>query len=406
MSYPVGTFLSTEIRRTFVALATLLVLPVTLALWFRQAARQRAEDNRAAAWLSYRRLSRFIMAATVATWWAIWDLNRVGDVLAAFVPWLSGWLGRSSVETLLFWIPPMVSLGAFLVLANATDAALLKLKWTVTAVFRLAWWRLMNFVFPLLLLATGFDDIFHGDLWGCALIIGAGIIATIATIYLRKAEGMKMHEVKSSETRNRALAMARKMKIDLRRIYVVPAGRGHLTNAFGGGGSICLTDNLGKYLDRQQIDFVIAHELAHVQQRHWIKNRLEIIAIFTTMALTAFWFRRDLLPYRPLLDVFIILAPLAAFYLLSHRDEYEADRRAVEFTGEPENGIRALARMYRDNEALSQFDKIAMVFQTHPALVQRAEAIGRAGEIPPGRISEILRQELASADTRKAYRAG
>jgi Zn-dependent protease with chaperone function len=146
--------------------------------------------------------------------------------------------------------------------------------------------------------------------------------------------------------------------------------------------------------------------LAHVQQRHWIKNRLEIIAIFTTMALTAFWFRRDLLPYRPLLDVFIILAPLAAFYLLSRRDEYEADRRAVEFTGEPENGIRALARMYRDNEALSQFDKIAMVFQTHPALVQRAEAIGRAGEIPPGRISEILRQELASADTRKAYRAG
>jgi hypothetical protein len=57
---------------------------------------------------------------------------------------------------------------------------------------------------------------------------------------------MKLHEVKASETRNQALAMARKMGIELQRIYVVPAGRGHLTNAFGGIGSIGLTDNLGQ----------------------------------------------------------------------------------------------------------------------------------------------------------------
>ena len=63
------------------------------------------------------------------------------------------------------------------------------------------------------------------ETWGCTWISGAGIIAMMGTVFRRKAEGMKLHEVKASETRNRARAMARRMGIELRRIYVVPAGR-------------------------------------------------------------------------------------------------------------------------------------------------------------------------------------
>jgi Zn-dependent protease with chaperone function len=393
MAYIAGAFLSVDLERKFIASATLLVLPFGLALWFRYVAQQRTEEQRATVWLGYRGLSRFIMAATVAVWWAIWDLDRLADLRPAFVPWLSGWLEPSSVETLLFWIAPIASLGAFLVLAYITDAALLKLKWTPIQVLRLVWWRLTNFVVPLLMIATGFDDIFHGELWGCAWISLAGIIAIIGTIYLRKAEGMKLHEVKASETRNRALAMARKMGIELQRIYVVPAGRGHLTNAFGGMGSIGLTDNLGQWFNTRQIDFVIAHELIHVQQKHGSKNQLQTIATFTTMTLAAFWFRQYMLPFRPLLDLFIILVPLATFYFFSRRYEYEADRKAIDFTGDPESGIRALTSLYRHNAAPTRCGRFVEIFQTHPALQRRAEAIGRAEEIPSSRIIEILREK-------------
>lgn len=404
MVYLVRSFLSIDAGRKLIAPAILLVLPLALVFWFRYSAQQRPEETRKTFWLGYRRLSRFIMATTVAVWWATWDLNRLTDLLPRFSAWLSDWLEPSSTEVLAFWIPPIVSVGAFLIVAYTTDAALLTLKWTSRDVLRLVWWRLMSFVIPLLMIATGFDDISRGKFRGCLWICMAGIIATIGTIFLRTAEGMKLHEVKSSETRNRALAMARRMGVALRRIYVVPAGRGQMTNAFGGGASIGLTDNLGKYFNRKQIDFVIAHELIHVQRKHGRKSRLQTIAIFATMTLVMFWSRGVLLPFRSPLDAIIILAPLATLYSSSRRHEYEADRKAVDFTSDPEMGIRALAILQRSSGMPAHCDIFTEMFQTHPDLVRRAGAIGRAGGISADRIAEILHQELAPKSNRMAQR--
>ena len=83
-------------------------------------------------------------------------------------------------------------------------------------------------------------------------------------MFLRRAEGLKFNTLKSGELRNRALNIARRMGVALSRVYVVPAGRGHLTNAYGMSHAIGLTDNLGKYLTKAETEFVIAHEVAHV----------------------------------------------------------------------------------------------------------------------------------------------
>lgn len=205
-------FASVEIWRKLIAPATFLVLPVILVLWSRHSARtQTAEEEKKAVWLGFVRLSRFVIALTLVGWWATWDLNCLSDLLPPLVPWLSGSLEPSSVQTLLLWIPPIVSLGAFLVLSYATSALLLELKWTLTDVLKLVCWRLMNFVVPLLMIATGFDDILRGDLWGSAWIAAAGGVALVGTICLHHAEGMKLHIVRASETRNRALVMARRL---------------------------------------------------------------------------------------------------------------------------------------------------------------------------------------------------
>jgi Zn-dependent protease with chaperone function len=291
-----------------------------------------------------------------------------------------------------------VSLAVFLTLANATSAALLRLKWTPANILNLVCWRMMNFVVPLLMIETGFDDLFRGELRGLVWVAAAAIVATVATAFLRKAEGMKLHTVKASETRNRALAMARKMGVTLRRIYVVPAGRGHLTNAFAGRASIGLTDNLGKYLNRQEIDFVISHELVHLQQNHGRKQRLETIAIFSAVAILLFWSRQGLCHFRPLFDVLLILVPLAASYFFSRRHEYEADRKAIDFTRNSEAGIRALAGLNLISAAPARCSKFAELFLTHPSLARRAETIGRDGEIPRDRITEILRHAGISMD--------
>jgi Zn-dependent protease with chaperone function len=122
----------------------------------------------------------------------------------------------------------------------------------------------VSFVLPLLLLAAGFDAFLDKRLGGIAWFFAAGVVSRIGTVFLRRAEGLKFNTLKSGELRNRALNIARRMGVALSRVYVVPAGRGHLTNAYGMSHAIGLTDNLGKYLTKAETEFVIAHEVAHV----------------------------------------------------------------------------------------------------------------------------------------------
>jgi Zn-dependent protease with chaperone function len=54
--------------------------------------------------------------------------------------------------------------------------------------------------------------------------------------------------------------------------------------------TIGLTDNLGKYLTKEQVMFVIAHELAHVKLKHGRKQLLLILGIYSCMAFLLFPF--------------------------------------------------------------------------------------------------------------------
>jgi Zn-dependent protease with chaperone function len=191
-----------------------------------------------------------------------------------------------------------VSLGALLLLCYISDRVILKQRWSTSQMVRRAWWRLASFVIPLLMIAAGFGLIFEGEAKGLAWLLTAGIVAKVSTGFLRYAEGMKLNPLKSGEMRNRALRMASEMGVVLRRVYVVPAGKGHLTNAYGMASAIGLTDNLGKYLNKEQVDCVIAHELAHVKLRHGRKLPLLTLGTFSLMALLSFRLSRYALPLQ------------------------------------------------------------------------------------------------------------
>jgi Zn-dependent protease with chaperone function len=182
------------------------------------------------------------------------------------------------------------------------------------------------------------------------------------------------------------------MGVKLERVYVVPSGRGHLTNAFAGGASIFLTDNLGKELDKREIDSVIAHELGHLVSGHARKKFLQTMAIYAMTILLLFVFRRSLTQIRPMLEVLVVFGPLATFYFFSRKHEFEADRKEVEFTGDPERAIRALAGIYALSAAPIRYSRFAEIFSTHPSFERRARAMARWGEMPAERVSEILRR--------------
>src|SRR5580692_1193686 len=375
--------------RIVFAVGSILLLPIILTCCFGWAA-SHFQTGQTKTWSVYRGFGRFILAATIAGWWVTWDLGVRSALPAALVRKSLGTFESSTAETILFWVPPIVSLGIFLILCYIVDRKLLRQRWSFTQLLWRAWWRLVSFVIPLLMVAVGFRAIFDGRFVGIVWLGSAGIVSRIGTGFLRQAEGMKFNRLKSGELRNRALKMAKHMGVTIGRVYIVPAGKGHLTNAYGLSNAIGLTDSLGKYLTKTQMDYVMAHELAHAKLKHGRKHLLLVVAMFSILTLVSFRFSQHAMFLRPLVQVALIIVPLLAIYYSSRRFEYAADAEAVYFTGEPENAIRALTNLHRIHDVPARCDRFTELFMTHPSLTQRIEAIAKAGQIPAERLKVIL----------------
>jgi Zn-dependent protease with chaperone function len=378
---------------TVLIAASILLIPLLLTFGFGWAAFHSDQRERAKTWLVWRGHGRFILAATVAAWWVVWDLGGHAEIPATLVRRFRGTWDRSSVEALLFWLPPVASLGVFLVVCYVVDRAVLKQRWSFVVLIRRAWWRLVSFVIPLLMVASGFTLIFTGRLVGTVWLITAAIVSLVGTGFLRLAEGMKFNRLKSGEFRNRALKMAEHMGVRISRVYIVPAGKGHLTNAYGSSNAIALTDSLGQYLTKTQIDYVMAHELAHVSLKHRRKNLLLMLGIFLFFTLVLFRFSNYAMALQPFAEITVIFGPLLVFYYFSRRFEYAADAFAVDFTGDPESAIRALVNIHKIHEVPAHSDRFTELFMTHPPLASRTAAIAKVGHLPADRLDRILSDE-------------
>jgi Zn-dependent protease with chaperone function len=88
-----------------------------------------------------------------------------------------------------------------------------------------------------------------------------------------------------------------------------------------------------------------------------------------------------------------MLVPLLTVYFISRHFEYSCDREAIEFTNDPDAGLHALANLYRMTGSPVTCIRIVELFMTHPSLINRLEAIARAGEMPINRATAVLVEE-------------
>lgn len=192
----------------------------------------------------------------------------------------------------------------------------------------------------------------------------------------------------------------------------------HARNAFASGidessFSITVTRGLMNSLTRDELEAVLAHELAHIINRD--VRLLIITVIFTGMfgfAAQLVWssFRYRIFYTRGRRDqnggglVFAVLiialilwlgyvATLFMRFALSRRREYLADAGAVEMTRNPEAMMRALMRISGRDRIPEATDDIAMMcienhapflglFATHPPIEQRIRAISEITGTP------------------------
>jgi heat shock protein HtpX len=178
-------------------------------------------------------------------------------------------------------------------------------------------------------------------------------------------------------------------------------------NAFATGRNqdhalIAFTTGILDVMDRDQLQGVIAHELAHVANRDTLVSAVAAttagaIAILSDMLMRMMWFGggrdRDRNGGNPLLLVFslliLILAPTAAILLksaISRKRESLADATAVAFTRNPAGLRSALEVLERDSTVVHQKSNsiahiwiespldakaVSKMFSTHPPIAER-----------------------------------
>ena len=180
-------------------------------------------------------------------------------------------------------------------------------------------------------------------------------------------------------------------------------------NAFATGRNpenalIAFTTGLLESMDRDELQGVTAHEMAHVANRDTLVSAIAattagIIALISDILMRVLWFggarNRSHQNQMPIFLAIIplILAPIAATLLksaISRRRESLADATAVSFTRNPAGLRSALEVLARDNtvvqarsSAVAHFyiespldaSAASRLFATHPPIQERIEAL-------------------------------
>lgn len=180
-------------------------------------------------------------------------------------------------------------------------------------------------------------------------------------------------------------------------------------NAFATGRNpenavVCVTAGLTKLIDREEMEGVIAHELAHIKNRDMLLQTVTatMAGAISSLAQFAVFFggRSDDEDRNPIAGLaMLIIAPLAASliqFAISRQREFKADAVGAEIAGRPEGLARALQKldaysrripMYISPAAapLAQVNPLAAhggglssMFSTHPSTDERvARLLGR-----------------------------
>ena len=95
-------------------------------------------------------------------------------------------------------------------------------------------------------------------------------------------------------------------------------------------------------------------------------------------------------PYRAVLITFSLIAILLVSSYTSRHYEYACDQKAAEFTQNPQSVIRALVALYKKTNSPVTCGRITELFESHPSLLHRAQAIAELSGLPPDKVSAFL----------------
>jgi len=245
--------------------------------------------------------------------------------------------------------------------------------------------------------------------------IFAGAIATVYTIFMITTSTnvvMRMNHAReiTSSTDQAFLwhtveGLSIAARIPMPRIYIIddPSPNAFATGISPKSGAVAVTTGLMNRLNREEIEGVLAHEVAHIRNYDIRLSTIAValvsaIAILSDIGMRFFIFSggRNNNNKHPLIMIIalllVLLAPIIAIVMqlaISRNREYLADASAVELTRNPEALATALERITDTHTPVEEASsstaslyfadplkkKAASLFSTHPPADERVRRL-------------------------------
>ncbi|MFO8099978.1 MAG: zinc metalloprotease HtpX [Salinibacter sp.] len=217
-----------------------------------------------------------------------------------------------------------------------------------------------------------------------------------SSIVLRMYGAEEVSRAEAPELYDMVDRLRRRADLPMPKVCVVPQDQ---PNAFATGRNpdnavVAVTQGIMNALNREELEGVIAHELAHIKNRDMLTSTVAstLAAAITLLARFGIFFDRGENGIVSSL-LMLILAPMAAMLIqmaISRSREYAADRDGAEIAGNPMGLANALRRMEAvaqqrpmrgGNEATSHMfivnpfsgglSGVRKLFSTHPPTEER-----------------------------------
>lgn len=227
-------------------------------------------------------------------------------------------------------------------------------------------------------------------------------------IVLKMYRAREVIESQAPELHATVRRLAQRAGLPMPKVYIIDQPQ---PNAFATGrnpkrGAVAVTTGIMNVLNQEELEGVLAHELAHIKHRDILVGTVAAtiagaISFLAQMAQWAFIFGgRDDEDGNPIVAIIMmIVGPIAALLVqmaISRSREYGADRGGAEIAGNPLHLASALKKLHyaskripmQANPATSHMfivsplrgDGLAKLFSTHPQMeerIARLEAMAR-----------------------------
>jgi heat shock protein HtpX len=248
-----------------------------------------------------------------------------------------------------------------------------------------------------------------GSFWGTGGMIVAGVLAVLMNfgtwfcsdrIAVAAMRGQEVDERSAPELVGAVRRLADRAGLPMPRVYVCPH---EAPNAFATGrnprhAAVAVTRGALGLLDRDEMEGVLAHELAHIKNRDTLTSTIAatVAGVFSMLAYGAMMFGGNRQGGNPLAALgMVLLGALGAALIkamISRSREYVADADGAHIAGSPDGLASALRKLetvanrvplHNPNPAMNNLfiveplmgKSLANLFATHPPTDERIAAL-------------------------------